>query len=63
MNRPSDGATRSAPTRFGEIHRSGDSAVTGTRGAADGAAAARNEAICRAACRPDSAAMSAVSAA
>ena len=49
---------------FGEIQRSGGSATTGTGvTATPGGPALRYAAICRAACRPDSAATSAVSAA
>jgi len=72
-NRPSGGASPQvgAAIALGEIHRSGGATSTGTQPArparagraAPTAPAPSRAVMCRAACRPDSAAMSAVSAA
>ena len=67
VNRPSGGGQPAAVTAFGEIQRSGgvdvDRDRRGGAAAARAARLARKAAIWRAACRPDSAATSAVSAA
>lgn len=62
MNR-SRGGGATAPIAFGEIHRNGGSTRTATRTPprpASGLLVSSAAAICRAACRPDSAATSAV---
>jgi hypothetical protein len=63
VNRPSGGGGVAAATAFGEIHSSGGATSTGTREPTGPRRPRRYAAIWRAACRPDRAATSAVSAA